>query len=83
MFDIPIKVPTNTFCENEAVYKNASTPESTLNKKNVIIFYHKCREAVDARVDQIFKEGTDTNLDDLFTKILVQIRPEALLDHFM
>ena len=34
---------------------------------NVIICYHKCREAVAARVNRIAKDGTATNSVDLFT----------------
>ena len=70
------------FYNNGAVYKNTSTPESTLKKKNVSIFYHKHREAVAAGVARISKEGTGTNLDYLFTKMLVQIRSETFLDKF-
>ena len=41
MFGIPIEGPTNVFCDNEAVYKNTSLPESTLkNKKHHAISYH-------------------------------------------
>ena len=66
-------------CDNEDVYNNTLTPESKLNKKNVSICYHKCRKDVAAEVDRISKEGTATNLPDLLTKILVQIRRETLL----
>ena len=34
MFGVPIEGPTNIFCDNEAVYKNCSIPESTLRKKH-------------------------------------------------
>ena len=40
MFGIPIEGETNIFCDNEAVYKNASTPESVLHKKHHSIAYH-------------------------------------------
>ena len=70
------------FCDNKAVYKNASTPESTFKKKNVSIFYHKCREYVTDGLDRISKEGTATNLADLLSKIVVQIRRETLVDKF-
>ena len=33
MFGVPIEGPTNIYCENEAVCRNCSTPESTLKKK--------------------------------------------------
>ena len=82
MFDIPIEGPTNMFCNNEAVYKNASTPELILKKKNVSICYHKFKEAVSNGVNRIAKEGKATNLADLFTKMLVQTRRKNLLDKF-
>ena len=82
MFDIPIEGPTNMFCNNEAVYKNASTPELILKKKNVSICYHKFKEAVSNGVNRIAKEGKATNLADLFTKMLVQTRRKNLLDNF-
>jgi hypothetical protein len=57
-------------------------PESTLNKKHLSIAYHRCREAVAAHVIRIAKEGTKTNLADLFTKILSGPRREELLNMF-
>ena len=80
MFGIPIEGPTNVFCDNEAVFKNTTIPESTLKKKNNSICYHHCREAVAARVMRVAKEGTLTNLADLFTKPLMQSVREGLLD---
>ena len=82
MFGIPIDGPANIFCDNEAVYKNTSMPDSQLNKKVHSIAYHYCREAVAAGTIQIAKEGTDTNLADLFTKILSRLQREELLDRF-
>ena len=83
MFGIPVEGPTSMCCDNEAVYKNASTPELTLKNKNVIICYHNVRKAVAKGLSRISKEGTSTSLDDLFTKMLVHIRRENLLDKFM
>ena len=82
MFGVPIDGPSNVFCDNEAVYKNTSLPESTLKKKHHSIAYHRCREAVAAGTVRIAKEGTKTNLSDLFTKLLPQPRREELLDKF-
>ena len=82
MFGVPIDNATNVFCDNEAVYKNTTMPESTLKKKHHSIAYHRCREAVAAGTVRIAKEGTSTNLSDLFTKLLPQARREALLDRF-
>jgi Reverse transcriptase (RNA-dependent DNA polymerase) len=82
MFGVPIDGPSNVFCDNEAVYKNTTLPESTLKKKHHSIAYHRCREAVAAGTVRIAKEGTKTNLSDLFTKLLPQPRREELLDKF-
>ena len=82
MFGVPIHGPTNIFCNNEAVTKNATLPESTLKKKHHSIAYHRCREAVAAETVRVAKEGTDTNLSDLLTKLLPQVRRDELLDRF-
>ena len=82
MFGVPIDGSTNIFCDNEAVYKNTSLPESVLKKKHHSIAYHRCREAVAAETVRVAKEGTKTNLSDLFTKLLPQPRRDELLDKF-
>ena len=82
MFGVPIEGPTDMFCDNEAVYKNSSTPESVLRKKHHSIAYHMCREAVAAGICRIAKEDTETNLADIFTKVLPRPRRENLLNAF-
>ena len=82
MFGSPIEGPTNVFYDNEAVFKNASMPDSTLRKKHTSICYHRCREAVASGTVRIAKEETLTNLADLFTKPLVQTVREGLLVRF-
>ena len=82
MFGVTIKGPTNIFCDNEAVYKNTSIPESVLRKKHHSISYHRCCEAVAAGTVRIAKDCTKTNLSDLFTKILSIVRREEILDKF-
>ena len=76
MFGVPLEVPTDMFCENEAVFKNTSTTDSVLRKKHHSIAYHKCREAISALFCRISREDTKTNLADLFTKILGRTRRE-------
>ena len=71
------------FCDNEAVYKNSSTPESVLNKKHNSVAYHACREAVASGTVRIAKEDTLTNLSDIFTKTMSKPKRESLLDLFM
>ena len=80
MFRVPLEGPTNIFCDNESVFKNASIPDSTLKKKHKSICYHRSREAVAVGTVQIAKEGRTTNLSDLFTKPLPKPRRTFLLD---
>lgn len=78
-FGIPILGPANVFCDNEAVYKNTSRPESTLTKKHNAINYHICREAVAAGIMRVAKEDTHTNIADAFTKLLPYSKKMELL----
>ena len=82
MFGVPLEGHTEMFCDNKAVFKNTSTPESMLRKKHHIIEYHKFREAVTTLICRIDKEETKTNLVDLFTKILSCSIREWLLNLF-
>ena len=82
IFGVPIDGYTDILCDNEAVYKNASTPKYQLRKKHQIISYHMIREAVASGACRMEKEDTDTNLSNLFTKVLPQPRRELLLDSF-
>ena len=82
MFGVSLEGLTNIFCDNEVVFKNASIPDSTLKKKLTSICYHRCREAVAFHTVRVAKEGTLTNLSDLFTKPLSQASREAILDCF-
>ena len=83
MFGIPVEGPTNVFCDNEAVTKNAIHPESTLKKKHNSIAYHRTREAVAAGTIRVTKEPGSTNLADVLTKLLPQTTKEFLCDKFM
>ena len=70
MFGVPIDGPTNVFCDNNGVVKNASIPESVLNKKHNAINYHAVQEAAAAGILRVGKEDGQTNLADLLTKVL-------------
>jgi hypothetical protein len=83
MFGIPIDGPADVFCDNESVFKNVSTPESVLSKKQHSISYHSSRESVASGIVRIAKEGTGTNLSDLFTKTMSRPKREGLLARFM
>lgn len=82
-FGIPIDGPTDVFCDNEAVTKNARSPESTLTKKHNAVAYHRTREAVAMKMIRVAKEGTKTNLADVLTKTMGQIERTRLIDLFM
>ena len=46
MFGVPIDRFIDILCDNEAVYKNASTPKSSIRKIHHSISYHMSREVV-------------------------------------
>ena len=46
IFGVTIGVSTDMFCDNEAVYKNASMPELQIQKKHHSIAYPMIRESV-------------------------------------
>ena len=83
MFGIPLDGPANMLCDNQSVVVNSQKPHSTLHKKHNAICYHRVREAVAARIIRVGKEGTDTNLADLFTKVLVQMKRKFLLERLV
>ena len=62
MFGVPLEGPTNVFCNNEAVFKNASQPDSTLKKKHMSICNHRCREAVTCLMIRIAKRERSPTL---------------------
>ena len=70
MFGIPVDGPTNVFCDNQGVLKNASIPESTLAKKHNAINYHAVCKAAAAGILRVGKEDGQINLADLLTKVL-------------
>ena len=68
MFGIPVDGPIDIYCDNEGVVKNASIPESTLQKKHNSVCYHRVREAAAANICRVAKEDGKTNPADLMTK---------------
>ena len=69
-FGVPLDGEANMYCDNEAVYKNVVHPDSTIKKKHHSVAYHICREAVASGMIRVAKEGSQTNIADLFTKPL-------------
>ena len=82
IFGVPIHGSTDMFCDDKAVYKNSSMPESELWKKHHSSAYHMSRESVASGASRISKEDIDTNLADLFTKLLPRPRRVLLLNKF-
>ena len=79
MFGIPYEGPARVFCDNESVVKSSSFPESTLKKKHCSIAYHRIRESVVASKLLIYYEKSESNLADLFTKVLPHHRRDQLI----
>ena len=55
MFGIPIKGPTDLFCDNRGVVLNSSRPESNLQKNHNTINYQVVREAAAAGILRVGK----------------------------
>ena len=70
MFGIPITGPASVFCDNESVYKNVASVESTLKKKHNSICFHRVRESIASGICVVYKVGSDYNLADMLTKSL-------------
>ena len=70
MLGVPVEGETRVLCDNQAVIKNGSFPESVLKKKHCSVAYHIVREHVAAKKILLFYEESKSNLADLFTKVL-------------
>ena len=70
MMGVPVDGPTNVFCDNESVFKNATRTESTLKKKHNAIAYHRTREAIAAGIIRVAWEDGRFNIADVLTKLL-------------
>ena len=83
MMGIPIDGATNVFCDNEAVFKNASKPESTLKKKHNAIAYHCTREAIAASIVRIAWEDGRFNIADVLTKLMPGPKLRELISNIL
>jgi hypothetical protein len=70
MVGIPVDGPTNVLGDNENVVNATSKVEARLNKKHNAICYHGVREACPAGWVRVGWEPTETNVADLFIKML-------------
>jgi hypothetical protein len=71
MMGVELDESTTIFCDNEAVVKSTTAPESTLKKKHNAICYHRAREAQAAGYIRLCKILGTENRADAFTKVLV------------
>ena len=78
MFGLNLQGPAYTYCDNAGVVKNVSVPQSVLHKRHNAINYHVIRESVAAKMMVVGKEDTETNISDLFTKVLTAERRNYL-----
>ena len=67
------------FCDNQEVVLGSSVPDSMLKKKHVSVCYHRVRESVSAGTIRVYKEASESNLADLFTKPLGPVARKNLL----
>ena len=70
MICVPLKGLTQAYFDNQGVVNKASIPKSILSKKQNAINYYGVREAAVSGVLDVRKEDMQTNLTDLFTKVL-------------
>ena len=71
MFGVQIDGPSNVFCDNDSVVKNASLPHSSLQKKHHAITYHFVREMAARGAIRVAKIAGENNLADIFTKTTI------------
>ena len=82
MMGVPLTEECSVFCDNSAVVTN-SRPESTLKKKHAAINFHRVREAIAAGTIRVAKEGTQTNLADILTKLMPGPKMKELLENIL
>ena len=79
IFGVPLDGPADVMCDNQGVVNNTSLPQSNLDKKHNAVNVHIVREAAAAGILRVGKEGNDTNLADLLTKMLGWQRRHKML----
>jgi hypothetical protein len=83
MMGVPLDGPANIYCDNESVFKNATIPESVLQKKHNSIAYHRTREAQASRAVRIAWIPGSDNWADVLTKSLAGPTLHKLCRQFM
>jgi hypothetical protein len=78
MMGIPIDGPANLFCDNQSVFKNCASLESTLKKKHIAIAYHKTREAQASKRIRAAWECGETYLSDILSPRLRELARQLI-----
>ena len=82
-FGVPVTGTTPVYCDNDSLVKSTTRPEAQITKKHLAISYHRIREAVAAGTIYVVKEDTKTNLADLLTKCLDNVKRGCLIPHLL
>jgi hypothetical protein len=83
MMGVPLEGSADIYCDNESVFKNATIPESVLQKKHNSIAYHRTREAQAAKTIRIAWIPGSENWADVLTKSLPNPTMHKLCRNFM
>ena len=81
MFGVPVEGPTDVFCDNQSVTKNASIPSSVLSKKHNAICYHKVREAQASGAQRVGWIQGEYNQADIMTKTTLSTEVKSNICH--
>ena len=76
---VELKGPARIFCDNEAVVKCTSFPESALKRKHCSVAYAKVRCAIAAGIVLLYYVESKMNLADLLTKVLPYSRRTEII----
>ena len=82
MMGVFLSEECSVICDNSAVVTNAR-PKSTLKKKHAAINFHRVREAIAAGTVRFTREGTQTNLADILTKLMPGPKMKELLENIL
>jgi hypothetical protein len=79
MMGIPLDGGTDVYCDNQSVFTNAASPESTPKKRHNVIAYHRKREVIAASIIRVAWIEGGLHVADLLTKILAGPRHKELV----
>jgi hypothetical protein len=83
MMGVPIWGPSLIYGDNMSVIHNTQQPESTLKKKSNSIAYHAVRESVAMGESLTGHVGTNSNVADLATKVLVGKKRRGMVNKLL